>query len=295
MRKLVAAALATLALSTLAGPRLQAWGFTGHRVIADRAVDLLPAEIKPFFEKYRTSFVEHVIDPDTYRTVGWADEDSRHFLDLDSYGPFPFHGLPHDYAAAVAARGAEFVRKNGVLPWRTQDIFDKLRDSFRQLPTSAYARDNVKLFSSLIAHYAADACQPFHAAANYDGQLTGQNGVHARFESELFDRYQNALRFAPDPIVAVPNAREFTFAALSDSFGYVQPILDADAAAAKGREFYDNGYFDTFFSQTRPILEKRVSTAITDVASLITQAWIDAGRPPLPVDAPPRPPRPIKR
>jgi len=28
---------------------------------------------------------------------------------------------------------------------------------------------------------------------------------------------------------------------------------------------------------------------------MITQAWTDAGKPALPVDAPPRPPRPIRR
>ena len=47
--------------------------------------------------------------------------------------------------------------------------------------------------------------------------------------------------------------------------------------------------------KTGPIMEKRISGAITGVASLITQAWTDAGKPALPVEPPPRPPRPIKR
>jgi hypothetical protein len=174
MRRIVPVALLALALASLPVARLHAWGFNGHKFIADRAIELLPQEIRPFFQKYRTTIVEHAIDPDTYRTVGWAEEPPRHFLDMDSYGPFPFKELPHDYNAAVAARGAAFVIKNGLLPWRTQEMYDQLRDSFRQLPTSGYARDNVKLFSSVIAHYTADAFQPFHAAANYDGQLTGR-------------------------------------------------------------------------------------------------------------------------
>ncbi len=295
MRKIVAAALVALAISALPTARLQAWGFTAHKFIADRAVELLPPELKPFFVKYRTTFVEHAIDPDTYRTVGWTDEDSRHFLDMDSYGPFPFANLPHDYNAAVAARGVDFVKKNGLVPWRTQEIYDKLRDAFHQLPTAPYARENVKLFSSVIAHYTADAFQPFHAAANYDGQLTGQNGIHSRFEAELFERYQDRLTLAPPPIAAVPNAREFIFATLTDSFSAVQPILDADRDAAKGREVYDDVYFATLLQKTQPILEKRIAGSISGVASLITQAWIDAGRPPLPADPPPRQPRPIKR
>jgi hypothetical protein len=292
---MIPVALVALALSALPSAPLTAWGFTAHKFIADRAIELLPAEIKPFFQKFRTTLVEHAVDPDTYRTVGWTDEDPRHFVDMDSYGPFPFADLPHDYQAAVAARGADFVRKNGVLPWRTEEMYDKLRDNFRQVATGAYARENVKLFSSVIAHYVGDAYQPFHATANYDGQLTGQNGIHARFETELFERFQDRLKLAPPPVVTIPNAREYVFATLTDSFTLVQPILDADRAAASGREFYDDAYFAALLDKTQPILEKRMAGAISGVASMITQAWIDAGRPALPVDPPPRPPRPIKR
>ncbi len=295
MRKFVPVALVALALSALPSARVHAWGFNGHKFIADRAIDLLPVEIRPFFQKYRTTVVEHAIDPDTYRTLGWADEDPRHFLDMDSYGPFPFKDLPHDYNAAVAARGADFVKKNGLVPWRTQEIYDKLRDAFHQLPTAPYARDNVKLFSSVIAHYTADAFQPFHAAANYDGQLTGQNGIHSRFESELFDRYQDKLTLAPPPVTPIPSAREFIFSTLTDSFASVQPILDADRDATRGRDFYDDAYFAALYAKTGTILDARVSGAISGVASMIAQAWIDAGKPALPVDPPARQPRPIKR
>jgi hypothetical protein len=295
MRKMVPAALIALALSCVPPARVAAWGFNGHKFIADRAIDRLPPEIRPFFQAFRTTVVEHAIDPDTYRTMGWADEDPRHFLDMDNYGPFPFRDLPHDYEAAVAARGGEFVRKNGLLPWRAQEMFDKLRDNFRQLPTAPYARDNVKLFSSVIAHYTADAFQPFHAAANYDGQLTGQNGIHARFESELFDRYQSQLKIAPPPLTPIPSAREFIFVTLSDSFGSVATILDADRAASQGRERYDDAYFAALYGKTGSILDARINGAISGVASMIAQAWIDAGKPALPVAAPPRPPRPIRR
>ena len=295
MRKILPVALIALVLSWLPSARVAAWGFNGHRFIADRAIDVLPPELRPFFQKYRTTIVEHAIDPDTYRTMGWTAEPPRHFLDMDSYGPFPFKDLPHDYQAAVAARGVDFVVKNGTVPWRAQEIYDQLRDAFRQLQTSPYSRDNVKLFSSVIAHYTADAFQPFHAAANYDGQMTGQQGIHSRFESELFDRYQAQLTIAPGPIVPIPNAREFIFATLTDSFSFVDPILAADRAATTGREFYDDQYFAALYAKTGPILEKRISGAISGVASVITQAWIDAGKPALPVETPARPPRPIRR
>jgi hypothetical protein len=295
MRRIVAVALLALAWSALPTARPQAWSLALHMYIADRAIDLLPPELKPFYVKYRADVVAHAIDPDTYRSVGFTEEEPRHFVDMDSYGPFPFRDLPHDYDAAVAARGADFVRKNGVLPWRTQEIFDKLRENFRQLGTAPYARDNVKLFSSVVAHYVADGYQPFHAAANYDGQLTGQNGIHSRFETELFDRYKTRLTIEPPAVTPIASAREYMFATLADSFTFVQPILEADRAATQGRDFYDDEYFAALMAKTQPILERRIAGAISGVASVITQAWIDAGRPAVPLDAPPRAPRPIKR
>jgi hypothetical protein len=295
MRKILSALVLALFLWPAHPARLAAWGFTGHRFITDKAVDLLPDQIRPFFRKYRTRLVEHAIDPDTYRTMGFTEEPPRHFMDMDNYGPFPFASIPHDYSEAVARRGLEFVVKNGIVPWRTQEIYDHLRDAFKKLPTSSFSRDDILLFSAVVAHYTEDAFQPFHACANYDGQLTHQQGIHARFESDLFDRYGEDLHLSPSSAVYVPDAREFIFATLTDSYRSVQPILDADRAAAEGRTVYDDEYFAQFFKGTRPILEKRVSGAISGVASLIMSAWIDAGKPALPPEAPPRPPKPIRR
>jgi hypothetical protein len=293
MRKLAPVVLVALMLALAPAERAGAWGFACHRFIAERAIALLPPELRPFFDKFKITVVEHAIDPDTYRTMGFADEPPRHFMDMDAYGPSPFTVIPHDYRDAVAKYGADFVTKNGLLPWRTQEISDRLVEAFKQ--TTPYARDDIKLFSAVIAHYIGDAFQPFHAAVNYDGQLTGQNGVHARFETELFERYQDKLRVTPGPIVSVSSAREFSFTTLTESFQLVDPILRADRQATEGKTEYDDEYFARFFEKVQPILEKRVSGAITGIASMINAAWIQAGKPPVPVDAPPRAPRPIRR
>src|SRR6187402_3861848 len=106
MRKMIAFALLALALASVQTRPVSAWGFNGHRFITERAIDLLPPELRPFFQKFRVTIVEHSIDPDTYRTMGFTDEPPRHFLDMDAYGAFPFKDLPHDYKEAVDKRGA---------------------------------------------------------------------------------------------------------------------------------------------------------------------------------------------
>ena len=270
-----------------------AWGFEAHKFIVDKAIALLPAEIRPFFERYRVTIVEHAIDPDLWRTMGWdAEEGPRHFLDMDAYGQSPFAALPRDRDEAVKKFGPEMITKNGVLPWRAQEIQDKLAEAFQQKQT--YSRENIKLYSSVIAHYLSDAQVPFHAALNHDGQLTGQTGIHSRFETELFDRYRDQLQIAPQPLTRVANVRDYAFDSLIDSFSQVQAILDADNAAIVGRDVYDDAYFAAMFAKLKPMLEARIARAITATASAITSAWEQAGRPALPVDAP-RVPRTIRR
>ena len=291
MRRLLVVALSLLVVAGLPRPAA-AWGFEAHKFIMARAIPLLPREIRPYFEKYEAAIVEHAIDPDLWRTAGWLEEPPRHFVDMDAYGPYPFTGMPHVYDDAVKRYGAEFVLKNGTLPWRSEEIYGKLVEAFTQ--KAGYSRDNIRFFSSVLAHYVADAHVPFHACLNYDGQLTGQWGIHSRFETELFERYRSTLTISPRPIAPVANAREFIFDTLAASFPLVRPLLEADKAAIAGRESYDDTYFTLFFSKARPILEKRLSDSISDAASLITAAWVEAGRPAVPLDAP-RTPRKVRR
>src|SRR4051812_27578707 len=223
MRNFLTACVAVALLAT--SQPAEAWGFEAHKFILDRAITLLPPEIRPFFEKFRVTIVEHAIDPDLWRTAGWEEESTRHFVDLDAYGPYPFKDLPRDYDEAVKRFGKDFVTKTGLLPWRAQEIQTKLAEAFAQ--KTPYARDNIKFFSSVIGHYLADAHVPFHASLNHDGQLTGQWGIHSRFETELFERYRDKLTINPRPVTALPNVRDFVFDTLTTSFSSVQPILDA--------------------------------------------------------------------
>ena len=280
-----------LLVMTMPAPA-SAWGFEPHKYIMARAIALLPAQIRPFFLKYQTTIVEHVVDPDLWRTAGWEQEPPRHFLDMDAYGPYPFPNFPRDRDEAIKRYGLEFVEKNGQVMWRGTEIYQKLVEAFRlQAP---YSRDNIKFFSSVLTHYVSDAHVPFHAVLNYDGQLSGQWGIHSRFETELFERNRAILRIAPKPIGPVGNPRDFIFDALMSSFPLAQTVLDADKAAVAGRELYDERYFTTFFGTVRPVLERRLAESITASASMIAAAWIEAGRLPLPLEQP-RTPRKVRK
>jgi hypothetical protein len=260
-----------------------AWGFAGHRLIMRRAIELLPPELKPFFEKYQDEIVVRVVDPDTWRSVGW-DDDPNHFVDFGAkeYGSYPFQALPREYGAALEKFGEATLKRNGLLPWREAEEFGNLRRAFEEFKREApYTNSDAVLFGAVASHYIQDAHQPFHATENYDGQQTGNYGIHHRFERDLIERYESRLTLTPAPVTMISNVRDAAFEALLASYLLVDPILKADKAALGSSDTYDDAYFEKFFTAVKPVLERQLSAAITATASVIVSAWEYAGRPTL--------------
>ena len=275
--------IAVVLLATVLVPASAfAWGAVAHRYMTKRVIELLPPEIKPFFEANRDELVLRSNDPDLWRVMGFDQEPPNHQIDfgVDDYGPYPFTALPRAYDAAVEKFGAATVRRHGLLPWRTMEELGNLRRVMEGLPRGQlYASGNAILFSAALAHYLEDAHQPFHVHNNYDGQLSGQWGIHSRFESELFERFESRLVINPAPVATVLNMRDFIFDIAMKSFQRVPDILQADKDAASGRDAYDDQYFEKFFVRVKPLLEQQSASAITATASAIVTAWEQAGKP----------------
>src|SRR5262245_24026803 len=107
-----------LALVVLTPVPLDAWGVEVHRLLTARALDHLPAEIKPFFAARREFIVEHAVDPDLWRVADLRSalgaEDPNHFLDMDGLDePRPYTGIPRDWDAYVARYGAQRANQMG--------------------------------------------------------------------------------------------------------------------------------------------------------------------------------------
>ena len=275
-----------LLVASLVPSPASAWGFAAHQYIMGRAIDLLPAELKPFFEHYRAEVVLRVVDPDLWRNVGWED-DPNHFLDfgMKELGEPPFNELPREYGAALEKFGAATLNRIGKLPWREAEQFGNLRRAFEGFTRgAAYAPGDVILFAGVASHYMQDAHQPFHGSNNYDGQLTGNTGIHSRFERDLVEKFLSRLTVNPAPPTPITNPRDAAFDALLASHRLVDAILKADTEAAAGKEAYDDDYFEKFFGRVRPVLERRLADSITATAGVIIGAWERAGRPSLALD-----------
>jgi hypothetical protein len=282
-------ALSTFVLVAVAPSPAAAWGIAAHRYIMARAIERLPAELKPFFEHYLDELVVRVVDPDMWRNAGW-EEDQNHFLDfgVKDFGPYPFTALPREYGAAIEKFGMATLKRYGLLPWREAEEFGNLRRAFEGFASnSPFAPTDTVLFAAAAAHYIQDAHQPLHATNNYDGQLTEQNGVHSRFETALFERFAAKLTVNPGPVSPITNPRDVAFDVLLASYQLVDPLLKADKEAIAGKDTYDDDYFDKFFARVRPMLEKRLADSVTATASMIVGAWELAGKPQPRIEMPP--------
>jgi hypothetical protein len=292
MRK--ALIVCTVVLCSLAPKAALAWGYDGHRLIMRRAIELLPPELKPFFTANQTEIVVRVVDPDVWRIAGWVEESPNHYLDFGApeLGPYPFTALPRDYNAALEKFGIGTLKTLGMVPWREAEEFGNLRRAFESVKRgSVFGSTDVMLFSAVASHYVQDATQPLHASNNHDGQLSGQLGLHTRFETTLLERYMDKLTLTPAPPASIPNIRDWMFDRLLASYKRVDEVLAADKAAIGAKEMYDDEYFEKMFAATKPMLEQLLSEAVTATASVIVSAWEQAGKPAIPL----KDPRPIQK
>src|SRR5574337_673372 len=270
-------ALALAAFCLLAPSSAFGWGANGHRLIANKAVDTLPPELRPFFEANRNFIVQHSTDPLGPLAKNPAAERRNHVMFLDRYDKFPFNNLPRSYRAALNKFGKARLDSNGVLPWQIGVYSEKLTNAFK-----ARNWDEVRLLAAMMAHFAAEAHDPSNTTENSDGRLTGQPGVNQRFGSSLVDRFSLFFPVRPNDALYIHDPTDHAFEACLSAHSWLQNILLADRRARKGLADYTDEYYDRFYNQAGAIVIRQLSDAATDVGSYWRTAWINAGRPQLP-------------
>lgn len=268
--------LLALALALVSAPRAFAWGQSAERLVTNKAVDTLPPEIGTFFDSNRRFLVQHVTDSDLTASSSAADKENN-FIALDHYGSFPFSDLPHTYAAALRKYGRRTLDKYGLLPWQIGVWSQKLTQALQSQDWQG-----AKLAAAALAHYVADAHDPFDTTVDSDGSLSDQPGVNLRFGRGLVDRYQLFFFVKPNEAVYIKDPTDHAFEMALSAHAWLENILNADRLAHQGLTSYDDEFYDRFYAQAGAILIRQLSDASTDIGSYWMTAWINAGRPKLP-------------
>lgn len=277
-------AIRVLLLCLLCAPAF-GWGKKGHEMVNKLAIRVAPAEIKAFYQKHEKDIVAKAMDADAAKRVTGC-EDVFHFIDLDQFGDPK--NYPRSIDEGVKKHGLDAFTRSGLLPWRVKEVFEQLVAAWK-------AKDIEKIvsLSAWMGHYAGDAHVPLHACANYDGQLTGNDGVHARFETNMIDAYDFEKAVVPllGEAKEVADPFEATFAIAQDSLSHVAAVIKADTEATSkepGLKPGRNGklpvprseaYYKEMYEKLHELAERRLAKAATWAASLWYSAWLKAGKP----------------
>jgi hypothetical protein len=251
------------------------WGDKGHKIITAFAMKQLPAEMK-FSEAFKSAIVEHSVDPDN-RKRDDKSEGPKHFIDIDFYKEFSDGIVIMSRDSLNKLYGEQVVTKEGILPWATETTYYRLIKAFKDKD-----KDKVLLYASDLAHYVGDGHQPLHATVNYNGQLSDQKGVHARYEIEMLDQYLNVIEKNYDDRIPyyVNNIPSMIFNYIAEANNYVELILSADKFASKKTEGkFDKEYYRLLWFKTKYVTINEINSAALSLSSLIYSAWVDAGKP----------------
>jgi hypothetical protein len=270
------------------------WGFYGHKRINRIAVFTLPPEMLGFYKEHIEYLTDHAVDPDK-RRYAVEGEAQCHYIDLDHYykpGEDPFAIVPKKWNDAVAKFTEDTLQTYGIVPWHINVMKYKLQKAFENKNV-----DLILKYSADIGHYIADAHVPLHTTENYNGQLTGQKGIHGLWESRLveinaedYDYFVGKGKYLKSVLDMAWDAVKGSHTAL-DSVLRIEKELTAEFPADKKYSFEQRGnvtipvysfeFSQEYHRRMNGMVERRMRTAIIAVGSVWYTAWVDAGQPDL--------------
>jgi len=253
---------------------LVGWGSVGHRIINRSTTLSFPTELN-FLLFWADSLAAHGSDADIRK--GWdPNEDVKHYIDIDNYPDFTSTGrIKHNFDSLVMQYGYAFVIDQGILPWAIMKTVDSLQTAFQEGNWQ-----KAMLTAADLGHYVGDAYMPLHVTRNYNGQYSGQSGIHSRYESTMINTYQSQITYSGDTVSYVPNVSDFVFEMIYTNYKYVDSVLIADLAAKNfSGGSYNSIYYQKLWELTKNFTIRLYKNASYDLARLIYTAWENAGEP----------------
>ncbi|HZG00692.1 MAG TPA: zinc dependent phospholipase C family protein [Chitinophagales bacterium] len=286
---LVVAAL--LATSVLLYQRSNAWGFWAHKRINRIAVFTLPPQMIGFFKENIEHITEHAVDPDKRR---YADplEAPRHYIDIDRYDVAPFDAVPRRWDSAVAKYSIDTLNAHGIVPWHINLMMYQLTEAFK-----SKSKYRVLRLVSDIGHYIGDAHVPLHCTKNYNGQLTGQHGIHGFWESRIPELFGEDYDYfvGKAEYWERPNERIWEIilesASQVDSVLRIERQLNEQFPSDKKYTYeqrgettvrtYSREYSDAYDKALNRMSERKLRKSIIALGSVWYTCWVNAGSPDL--------------
>ncbi|MFN5619782.1 MAG: zinc dependent phospholipase C family protein [Flavobacteriales bacterium] len=272
-----------------------AWGFFGHKKINELAIYTLPEELFGFYKDHMEYLIDHSVDPDK-RRYSVKGEAECHYIDMDRYitpeQPNPFLNVPRRWTDAVEKFSEDTLRAHGIVPWNVYLTQQKLTTAFRNEDVNRILR-----LSAELGHYIGDAHVPLHSTSNYNGQKTGQRGIHGFWESRIPELYFEDYDFFVGKAGYIKAPQGFIWERIEESFAAVDSVLsyERELTARFGEEkkysyetrgqanmkVYSQDFSRAYSQMLDGQIERRMKSAVISIGSFWYTAWIDAGQPDL--------------
>ncbi|MFK8054721.1 MAG: zinc dependent phospholipase C family protein [Saprospiraceae bacterium] len=196
-----------------------------------------------------------------------------------------------EYEPCIRFSVFDTMMQHGVLPYHMEDMQSWLTTAFKKRDTK-----RILQLSAEIGHYIGDATVPLHTTTNYNGQETGQRGIHAFWESRIPELFAEAefdmLVGKANYIIDKP---AFFRGLVRTSHEHVDSVLLIEADLRRKlpeaeQECYEErlgrivrvpctAFTRAYYNRLDGMVEERFRVAINAVGSSWYTAWVDAGRP----------------
>ncbi len=263
------------------------WGFDVHRKIVQIAIYSLPHSLSGFYLNSADKLIEYSTKPDQRRYAS-PDEAARHYIDLDLYPEDIYRfGFPEE-EVVDSLLGVSFKNEHGSVPWTIREYIFKLTYAFKRKNRSGIIR-----LSAELCHYIADSQVPLHTTSNYNGQFTGQHGIHSLWETRLpelfiseYDLFCGQAEYLSQPD-SILHSRLLSAHALVDDV--LQTEIELQKHFGTGIKYSFNGtsrvvsqeYATEYHRLLNGMVERQIKTSIELTADIWFTCWVNAGMPSL--------------
>lgn len=283
----------TLILCLIFNPLFKSvyWGFYAHKKINRLAVFTLPPEMVPFYKLHIIHITERAVNPDKRRYLN-ENEAPRHYIDIDAYGDSALYFMPRNWHEAVERYSKDTLEQYGIVPWHIHSVKRQLTQAFKDKDS-----ERIIKLSADLGHYIADANVPLHTTRNYNGQLTGQKGIHGFWESRIpelfaegYDFFLGDAEYIKDTQARAWQAVVEAHIALDSVLLFEKRLTDKFSESKKysyedrnGRtvKVYAYEFSEKYHDMLAGQVEQRMKASVKMIGDFWYTCWVDAGQPDL--------------
>lgn len=265
-----------------------------------------------FYNKHINYLVDHAGDPDSRRAHS-PSEGQKHFLNIENFGEeimqedyVSYDEFINHYAYNLAKKlrpelktreevekyvKNKILKEYGINPWAIIYTKKALTEAFKNKDI-----DRILLETVNLAHYIADSCVVFHCTSNYNGQLTGQEGIHAFWESTIPKYFFDELG-VEDEIRPAQYDNDFNRTIWKNVLHSnleskralnVEKQLDKDIKIGKFcykaqknnvNRMHSKEYSQEYNRRLNGQIANQIKRSIMLISDAVYTAWVDAGKP----------------